>query len=91
MPATEFDAERLHNSDRAVRPRATGVLRSGHRVAPGVVWRCSGAGDPKDHSVRLQVFPPKVELSGPEAMQRLVVLAIAPDGKTRRPVGRRPA
>ncbi len=48
------------------------------------IW-CSAAragDDDKVRSLRLQVFPPKVRLSGPEAVQRLVVLATSPDGKT---------
>ena len=36
----------------------------------------------QDRSLRLQVFPAKVRLNGPEAVQRLVVLATGPDGKT---------
>jgi Protein of unknown function (DUF1553)/Protein of unknown function (DUF1549) len=36
-----------------------------------------------NRSNRVQVFPAKVRLSGPAAVQRLVVLATGPDGKTR--------
>jgi hypothetical protein len=46
---------------------------------------CGGAragDDNKGRSLHLQVFPPKVRLDGPEAIQRLVVLAVTPAGKT---------
>ncbi len=36
----------------------------------------------KGRAPRLEVFPPKVRLSGPQAAQRLVVLAVTHDGRT---------
>ncbi len=83
MPASEFDVERPHGSNR----RSASALRPAiHGLAIVLLLLWSGgaraAGDPNDRSVRLQVFPPKVRLSGPEATQRLVVLEIGPDGKT---------
>ncbi len=36
----------------------------------------------KEPAPRLEVFPPKVRLSGPQAAQRLVVLAVTHDGRT---------
>jgi Protein of unknown function (DUF1549)/Protein of unknown function (DUF1553) len=82
MHDREFHVQRPSNADRPS-PRALLAVWS-LAIVLLTAWPggARAAEDPKDRSRRLQVFPPKVRLSGPEAMQRLVVLEISSDGNT---------